>query len=217
MIDTPPKAVLFDCDGVLVDSEAIANRAFRDDLAERGLDLSEAEAMEIYAGRTMEDVAAEATRRGAWIEEGWVQQFYPKAFAALAEEVEAIPGVTGLVARLADMGVAMAVGSNGPVAKMEVTLGRAGLLPFFGPHVYSARDLAHPKPAPDIFLHAANALGVAPADCVVIDDGVSGVKAAQAAGIYAIGFGRGADAAKLAPYSDVVLGDMAEVERHLGL
>jgi len=212
-----PRAVLFDCDGVLVDSEAITNRVMIREFAERGLDLTMDEMLEISLGSTMEAVATEAARRGARIEEGWVAQFYPKAFAALAEEMDAVPGAVDLVHQLQARGVAMAVASNGPLAKMEVTLGRTGLLPYFAPHLYSARDLANPKPAPDIERHAAAGVGVAPAYCVVIEDSVSGAKAGQAAGARCIGLAGHTPAKKLAPHCDVVVHDLAEVPTLLGL
>lgn len=217
MNDMRAEAVLFDCDGVLVDSELITNRVMLKEFAERGLDLSMDEMLEISLGNTMEGVAAEVARRGAQIEEGWVAQFYPKAFAALEAEVEAIPGVSELIDRLSERGVAMAVGSNGPVAKMKITLGRAGLLDRLVPHIYSGRDLEHPKPAPDVYLYAAAALGVAPDSCVVIEDSASGAMAGHAAGMRCIGFARDTDAEKLAPYSDVVLTDMIEVAQFLGV
>lgn len=212
-----PKAVLFDCDGVLVDSELITNRVMIREFSERGLDLDMDEMLEISLGNTMEGVAAEAARRGARIEEGWVASFYPKAFEALEKEVEAIPGVSDLIDRLDAKGIAMAVGSNGPVAKMQVTLGRAGLLDRLQPHIYSARDLKHPKPAPDIYLHAANRLRVAPEFCFVIEDSAPGAEAGQAAGMHCIGFARDTDAAKLAPHCNVVLNDMADVAHYLGV
>lgn len=214
-MNRPPKAVLFDCDGVLVDSEVITNRIMLKEFAERGLGLTMDEMLEISLGNTMEGVAAEAARRGARIEDGWVAQFYLKAFEALEREVEAVPGVSDVIDRLHARGVAMAVASNGPVAKMQITLRRAGLLDRLTPHIFSARDLAHPKPAPDIYLHAAAVLGVSPTECAVIEDSASGAKAGQAAGMRCIGFAQATDAAKLRPYCHDVVQDMTQVAKLL--
>ena len=212
-----PRAVLFDCDGVLIDSEAITNRLMLGDLAERGLELTLPEMLEISVGGTMEAVAAECARRGAQIEQDWVAQFYGKAFAALAEQVEEIPGASDLIDRLGDAGIEMAVGSNGPIDKMKITLGRTGLWDRLAPHIYSAKDLGRPKPEPDIYLHAAEAVGIAAPDCIVIEDSAPGAKAAKAAGMRCIGFARDMDATKLVPFCDIVATDMAEVAKVLGV
>lgn len=214
---TVPGAVLFDCDGVLVDSEPVTNRLLRDDLARRGLDLPLEQILEISTGSTMERIAEEAVRHGADIPQDWVQLFYAQMFLALEKEVEAIPGVSDLINDLIVAGVARAVASNGPVAKMEITLARTGLIDSFAPHIYSARDLKNPKPAPDIYLHAAAQLGVAPDGCVVVEDSASGARAAGAAGMRCIGFSADGPGAHLVPLCDIVVSDMAGVARALGL
>lgn len=217
MSDLPYKAVLFDCDGVLVETEAVCARLFWRDMQQRGLDISKEEAAAIYGAGPMELVAEGAIGRGATLPEDWVDQFYQTMFAALKSETEEVPGAKQLVEALASCGVKMAVASNGPVAKMEITLSGVGLLDHLQPHVYSARDLAYPKPAPDIYLHAASKLGVPPHDCVVVEDSASGARAAKAANMRCIGFALVADAKKLAPVCDVVAKDMTEVAAHLGL
>lgn len=212
-----PRAVLLDCDGVLVDSEPITMRVLRDDLAQRGLDLTLPEVTKIFFGGTVRGDAVEAAKRGAHIEEGWVEQFYAKAYAALADEVTAIPGASELADQLADAGIAMAVASNGAVEKMRITLGRTGLLDRLRPHLYSAHDMEHPKPAPDVYLHAALQLDVAPRECVVIEDSAMGARAARAAGMRCIGFAAEGQGGTLAPYCDHVVGDMGAVARLLGV
>ena len=210
-------AVLFDRDGVLVDSEGISNRLLCDDLSERGLDLTMDEVMSFSFGGTMEGVAAEAARRGADMPGDWVAQFYRKMFAALDAEVEAVPGVADLLMRLNRGGKACAVASNGPRAKMEVTLKRTGLWDWLDPHIYSARDLAHPKPAPDVYLHAAAQLQVSPQHCVVVEDSPSGARAARAAGMRCIGYQAAGHPQALDSYCDLVISDMAEAITLLGV
>ena len=214
---TLPAAVLFDCDGVLVDSEPISIRVIRDDLAGRGLDLSFDEVLDLFLGGTIEGAGVEAVRRGARMPADWPAVIYPKMFAALAREVEAVPGVRDLLNLLEGRAIPCAVGSNGPVAKMEITLNRAGLMHRLAPHIYSARDLGRPKPLPDIYLHAAARLGVEAARCAVVEDSASGARAAQAAGMRCIGFAASGQGARLAPHCDVIATDMPGVARALGL
>ncbi len=211
-----PKAVLFDCDGVLVDSEHLTNQLLRDDLAARGLEMTIAEVMGLFIGGTTEGVMEEARRLGAEMPDDWVSLFYEKMFQALEHQVEAVAGVTDLVDTLLARGIKMAVASNGPSQKMEITLGRTGLLPKLAPYIYSARDLGSPKPAPDIYLHAAAQLGIDPVDCVVVEDSVSGAKAAQAAKMRCIGFAAEGQGPKLAPHCNVIAEDMGQVARALG-
>lgn len=209
------KAVLFDCDGVLVDSERLTNHLLRDDLAARGLDLPMEEVMDLFVGGTMESVMAEAARLGADMPADWIDTFYLKMFDLLGREVEAVKGVCDLVDALIAQNVKIAVGSNGPARKMQITLARTNLLDRFTPHIYSARDLGRPKPAPDIYLHAADKLGVAPPDCAVIEDSASGAKSAQAAGMRCIGYAAEGQADRLRPYCDVIADTMDQVARAL--
>lgn len=214
---TIPKAVLFDCDGVLVDSEEITNRLMRDDLVQYGLDLPLEQIMDLFVGGTIDTCAEEAKRRGADLPADWVPRIYEKMFQALAAEVEAVPGVIDLVDMLQARNIACAVASNGPYAKMEITLQRTGLWKRLVPHVYSAKDLPNPKPAPDVYLHAANQLAVYPSDCVVIEDSVSGARAAKAAEIRCIGFDPLGVPSGLEGFVDTVATDMNEVAQALGL
>ncbi|MEL7012988.1 MAG: HAD-IA family hydrolase [Pseudomonadota bacterium] len=210
-------AVLFDCDGVLVDSERLTNQLLRDDLAARGLDMTLEEVMGLFVGGTTESVMREAMRLGAEMPADWIELFYGKMFALLERQVEAVPGAPELVDALYDRSIPMAVGSNGPSAKMQITLRRTGLLTKLSPHIYSARDLGAPKPAPDIYFHAAEQVGVAPEKCVVIEDSASGAKAARAAGMRCIGYATEGQGAALAPHCDVVAVSMAQVSDALGL
>lgn len=212
-----PIAVLFDCDGVLVDSERLTNQLLRDDLATRGLDLPLEQVMGLFVGGTTESVMEEAARLGADMPTDWIETFYAKMFDLLAAEVEAVEGVSKLVEALLAKGVRIAVGSNGPSQKMQITLARTGLLDSFAPHVYSARDQGRPKPAPDIYLHAALKLGVDPIDCTVIEDSASGAKAAQAAGMRCVGYAAEGQADRLRPHCDVIAETMDAVAHALGL
>lgn len=215
--NTPLAAILFDCDGVLVDSEVLTNQLVRDEMAQYGLDLTLEETMQIFVGKTMWGVAEKAVELGANLPDDWIPQFYSKLFDLMADKVEAVPGAADLLDRLTDVGIRVAVGSNGPVSKMDITLNKTDLMSRVSPHVYSAQDLPNPKPAPDVYLHAAERLGVSPDACIVIEDSVSGAQAAVAANMRCIGFAAVGNAAELAPLCIFTVKDMSELAERLGL
>jgi len=208
------RAVLFDCDGVLVDSEPLTNALLAEDLTASGLPVAPQDCMALFVGGTIAGVADEARRRGARLPDDWVADFYARMFARLAVGCPAIPGAEAAVGRLAAAGLGLAVGSNGPLRKMEITLGQhPGLRAPFGGHVWSAQVLGRPKPDPLVWLHAAARLGVDPADCVVIEDSATGARAARAAGMRCLGYapeGPGAGSAdRLRAAGAVLFADMA--------
>ncbi len=184
---TRPSAVLFDCDGVITDSEGPTFDLLIADLAGHGLPLTRRQLETDYIGGTIETVALRARAAGAVLPEDWVARFYDRMYAMLAEETALIPGVVEVFDRLDAAGVPFAVGSNGTPEKMRISLGQHGLLPRFRA-VLSGQALGRPKPAPDVYLAAAAACGAEPAACVVIEDSPSGARAALAAGIPCLGF-----------------------------
>lgn len=184
---TRPAAVLFDCDGVIVDSEAPTFDLLIQDLAAHGLPLTLHELETNFIGGTIETVAARARAAGATLPEGWVADFYARMYAMLEEGTPLIPGIVQVFDRLDAAGIPYAVGSNGPLEKMRISLGQHGLIPRFRA-VLSGQALGRPKPAPDVYLAAAKACGADPSRCVVIEDSPNGAKAALAAGIPCLGF-----------------------------
>lgn len=182
-----PAAVLFDCDGVIVDSEGATVDLLIADLAQRGLPLTRHQLETDFIGGTIETVAGRARAAGADLPEGWVAAFYTRMYAMLAEGTPLIPGITDVLDRLDEAGVPCAVGSNGSLEKMQISLGQHGLLPRFRA-VLSGQALGQPKPAPDVYLAAAAACQADPTTCVVIEDSPTGAKAALAAGIPCLGF-----------------------------
>lgn len=184
---TRPAAVLFDCDGVITDSEGPTFDLLIADLARHGLPLSRHQLETDYIGGTIETVAERARASGAVLPGDWVARFYERMYAMLAEGTALIPGVVQVLDRLDAAGIPYAVGSNGPPEKMRISLGQHGLLPRFRA-VLSGQALGRPKPAPDVYLAAAAACGADPAACVVIEDSSSGARAALAAGIPCLGF-----------------------------
>ncbi len=184
---TRPAAVLFDCDGVVVDSEGPSFALFLEELAAHGLPLT-LEAFETnFLGGTVEMVAERARAAGARLPEGWVGHFYGRMYAMLATGVPLVSGVVEVLDRLDAAGIPYAMGSNGSLEKMEITLGQHGLMGRFRA-VLSGQGIGKPKPAPDVYLMAAKACGAMPAACVVIEDSANGAQAALAAGMRCLGY-----------------------------
>jgi len=177
--------VIFDCDGVLVDTEPMANAVMAKTLSELGLVLSVEDCRNRFMGRSIKPVQGEVEAEiGRTLGSAWPDQVRE----ALEDEfrrqgVEAIPGVRSVVENLRASGIAYCVASSGRVPKMRVSLGQAGLLPYFEDVLYSADMVAQGKPAPDVFLHAADAMGAAPENAVVIEDSLPGVQAGVRAGM----------------------------------
>lgn len=184
---TRPAAVLFDCDGVIVDSEGPTFDLLIADLAAHGLPLTRHQFETDFIGSTIETVATRARAAGARLPEGWVADFYARMYAMLAEGTPLISGILQVFDRLDAAGIPFAVGSNGPVEKMRISLGQHGLIPRFRA-VLSGQALGKPKPAPDVYLAAAAACGADPGACVVIEDSPAGAQAALAAGIPCFGY-----------------------------
>ncbi|MEM8979001.1 MAG: HAD-IA family hydrolase [Pseudomonadota bacterium] len=209
------RKVLFDCDGVVVDSERLSNTVLRDDLAERGLDLPLRDIMDLFVGGTIEGAGREAAKRGAQIPDTWLSEVYAKIYDLLSREVTLIPGITEVLDALDAAGIPYAMGSNGSVEKMQITLGKTGLLERFEGRLYSGQELGAPKPAPDVYLKAA---GDVPASaCVVIEDSASGAKAAKAAGMACFGFTYDTEPARLDGLVTEMFDDMAHLPAMLGL
>ena len=215
---TPPKLVIFDCDGVLVDSEMITNRLLRDDLAGRGMDLPLDQIMRLFVGGTMASVAVKAAEMGAEIPEGWVDQFYSKMYAGLAKGTPLIEGVAEVLDRLDQAGLPYCVGSNGSLEKMGITLGQHPEVQVrLAGKLYSAHALGVAKPDPGLFLAAARDFGIQPGDCAVIDDSPTGCIAARRAGMRGLGFAEHDDGARLAAEGAEVFHRMADLPELLGL
>jgi HAD superfamily hydrolase (TIGR01509 family) len=185
---TQPDLVIFDCDGVLVDSEIIAARVEADLLTAAGFPISAEELAEVYAGLTFKDIMLRIEEQSQIpLQASLIAQAEMMVDRRLEAEVRAVDGVHEAVAAVA---VQRCICSNSSAARLEMTLGKTRLLPFFSGRVFSSLDTPtkKPKPAPDVFLHAASTLGAEPTRTFVIEDSVHGVAGARAAGMRAIGF-----------------------------
>lgn len=214
---SPPKLVIFDCDGVVVDSEPLTLNLLCEDLASHGLSLSLPEVIDLAVGGTIGGIGVQAKAMGAAILDDWADQFYEKMFAVLGQSVELIPGIEAVLDALDHQGIPFAIGSNGSHRKMGITLGRCGVAERFAGRAFSPEDVANPKPAPDVYLLAASKIEIAPGDCVVIEDSATGARAGVAAGMVVMGFTHDTPAAKFAGITDMLFDDMADLPALLGL
>lgn len=210
--------VIFDCDGVLVDSERLSVGLDVQLLASLGWPLTEAEVVERFVGRTEAAMRAEIEAHlGRDIGREWTA-FADEYLRAFAANLEPVPGVIEAVDAIHATGVATCVASSGDQGKIRRNLARTGLLERFDGRIFSADDVEHGKPAPDLFLHAAEVVGAAPGRCAVIEDSRHGVAAARAAGMWAFGYGGGVTpGTALAGTSTTVFTDMRELPDLLAL
>jgi HAD superfamily hydrolase (TIGR01509 family) len=216
-------AILFDCDGVLVDSEAITNGVLRAMLNASGWALSEEECMRIFIGKTVRSEAAliEA-RTGQPLTDAWMAEFYERRNAALRAEVAAIPNAPEAVRAVhARLEGRIACASGADRQKVEMQLAQVGLAPLFAGRIFSGHEMRATKPAPDVYLAAAAALGVPPARCLVVEDTVTGVTAGVAAGATVVGYspagaGHGSPEALRGAGALRIIADMAELPALLG-
>jgi HAD superfamily hydrolase (TIGR01509 family) len=177
----PPDLVIFDCDGVLVDSEGPANRLLCEAINRAGLDISEQETNRELNGLTMASTLEIIEHRlGRALPSDFLPRLQERTFEAFRHELKAVPGIHDAIARI---DLPDCVASSGEIEKMRFTLGLTGLLDHFEGRLFSATQVARGKPAPDVFLFAAEQMGVAPDRCVVVEDAVAGVQAARAAGM----------------------------------
>lgn len=205
---SPVELVIFDCDGVLVDTERLEATINVRVFADIGWEMTEAEIVERFVGRTNAYMFAEVERHtgkdisGDW--HGKYADLYKEAFDA---ELAPVPGI---VAALDRISLATCVASSGTYKRMHYTLGRTGLMERFEGRITSADDVEHGKPAPDLFLLAASRMGYEPEVCVVVEDSRFGVEAARAAGMRSLAFGGGVTPSERLEGPDTIVFDMME-------
>jgi HAD superfamily hydrolase (TIGR01509 family) len=184
-----PGLIIFDCDGVLIDSETIAARVFAQCLAEAGFAATADEALDLGWGKNAATLLAAVEERfGRAPPAGFIEGMRAAIGRAYEGELRAIDGVDNL---LSTTDMPRCVASNSHIDRVRHALTLTRLIDFFEPHLFSASMVAHGKPAPDLFLLAASTVGVPPDQCLVIEDSFSGVAGAQAAGMRVVGFAGG--------------------------
>ena len=209
---TPLRLVIFDCDGVLVDSEPVSNRIIAEDLTARGWPMRTEDATRLFVGTSLPDMRPTVEARiGRPLPADWQAVLQARIVAALAEEAVPIPGAVEALRAVEAMGMAWRVASNSSHAEMAAKFRRIGVGALVAGRVFSFTDVKQGKPAPDLFLAAAASAGAAPAECVVIEDSVTGVQGAVAAGMDCLGFAPHGDGAALRAAGAVPFRALAEL------
>ncbi len=180
-------ALIFDCDGVLVDSEPISNKVLCEQINQLGLSMSLDEVMHRYIGMTLDGVFGDLEKRlGHPLPTGWGAELDRIADIAFEKELKPIPGIVEALHLLRERGYMMAMASNGRRVRFDESLRIVGLQDWFTGLRFSGTEMPSPKPAPDLFLAAATAMGRKPVDCIVVEDSLTGVRAARRAGMSVI-------------------------------
>ncbi|WP_088342693.1 MULTISPECIES: HAD family hydrolase [Rhodomicrobium] len=188
----PPGLIIFDCDGVLVDSEPLSMRVLLETIAEAGAVIDVAQGYESFLGRSLASTT-DTLRDDYGVDLGSdaLDRMRERLYALFRRELQPVPGVAETLAGLA---LPFCVASSSQPERIRLSLDVTGLRPFFGDHIFSASMVTHGKPAPDLFLHAAREMRIAPARCIVIEDSPAGVDAAKRAGMPVFAFTGGSHA-----------------------
>jgi HAD superfamily hydrolase (TIGR01509 family) len=195
----PISLIIFDCDGVLVDSEPLAIEVLIQTIARAGARVSLDEAYENFLGRSLSSISKSLSKsHGVALTDADLAAMRHDLYALYRQKLTIMPGVRETLSRLT---IPFCVASSSHLERLTISLELTGLLPWFEPNVFSASMVPHGKPAPDLFLHAAAAMHADPAECLVIEDSPAGITAARAAGMRVFGFTGGSHVGpgKLAP------------------
>lgn len=213
------RLVIFDCDGVLVDSEVISNGVLAEMLTEQRLPTTLAQARRDYQGLLLAEVAAAAQQQlGRALPQDWLAQFERRRADRFRRELQAVPGAAETVARVSSAGLAVCVASQGKLEKTQLSLELTGLRHLFPAHsLFSAYQVARGKPHPDLFLHAARVMGVPAANCRVVEDTPSGVTAAVRAGMPVFGYAADSDEDALRRAGAGIFHSLHELPRLMGI
>lgn len=219
MLSNAYDGVVFDCDGVLVDSEPITNRLLAAMIGELGAPISVETAHRMFVGRSLADDLVEIEKLiGRPLPPGWQAEYLERRNAALSCEIVAVAGVDAVLARLVHGRVPIAVASGAERAKMALTLGATRLDRHFGGRIFGADQVDHPKPAPDVYLLAMRETGLDPSRTIVVEDTPTGTRAGVAAGATVLGFCERNDPRGLLEAGAVaVFARMSELPRLLGV
>jgi HAD superfamily hydrolase (TIGR01509 family) len=214
-----PQLVIFDCDGVLVDSEALSSAVLAQTLTRYGLPTTLADAQRDYEGLLLRDIDARARAKlGKELPDDWIDLFQAERADVFRRELKPVSGAGEAVESVVAAGVPVCVASQGMIEKTRLSLELTGLDRLFSEDLlFSAWLVERGKPFPDLFLHAAATIGVEPGCCAVVEDSVSGVMAAVAAGMRAIGYAAHGDGAALREAGAEVVSSMRAVPGVLGL
>jgi len=200
------RLVIFDCDGVLVDSEPLSNAIFAAMVNDLGLKISLEESAERFTGRSLTSCLTDVEQTlGIELPDSFKDDFTNATFEAFRQDLTPVRGIRDL---LENFPYSTCVASSGDHEKIRTTLGITGLYPFFEGRIFSATEVSRGKPHPDLFLYAAESMGFQPSACIVIEDSVPGVNAALAAGMKVLGYSERTLESKLKDAGAVTFSDM---------
>ncbi len=206
------ESVIFDCDGVLVDTELVGNGVLAELITELGIPTTREQAIATYMGRSMASCLAMLEERlGEPPPADFAERYRVGVEAGWRRDLRPVPGVVDALDALDAIDIPSCVASSGEHSRMRLTLGLTGLLPRFEGRIFSATEVEHGKPAPDLFLHAADRMGFDPATTAVVEDTVPGVQAGRAAGMRVLAFARLVSADALAAAGGEVFDDMRDL------
>ncbi|MEN9562829.1 MAG: hypothetical protein RIR73_1073 [Chloroflexota bacterium] len=202
--------VIFDCDGVLVDSEPLANQVFVEMIREHGFDIDETTYLQKFSGITLPDRIKTTAQELNWVPPQGFQQTFTERLAVLTREK--LQPVQGIHELLKSLPVPVCVASNGSREEVNLRLELSGLTTFFGNAIFSGLEVSNPKPAPDVYLAAARSFRIPPAHCLVIEDSIPGVTAAVQAGMRVYGHAAFTPAKQLKDTGAIPFNNMFELK-----
>jgi HAD superfamily hydrolase (TIGR01509 family) len=211
--------IIFDCDGVLVDSETVSNRVLAEMLSAEGLPTTLWQARRAYQGLLLAEIRARVEQQlGRALSEDWIPRYEAERDGAFRRELEPVTGVFEVIEQVRTAGIGVCVASQGKLSKIGLSLALTGLEKLFPEAVrFSSYSVANGKPAPDVFLHAAASMGVESTCCVVVEDTPSGVTAAVRARMRALGYAADSDESALREAGAQTFGSMSELPGLIGL
>ena len=212
-----PAAVLFDCDGVLADSEGLVNAIVAEDLTARGWRISAEQARETFLGMSAPDMIPMIEARVGPLPLDWIPGLSRRIAVEMDRSLQPVAGALATVAAVRAAGIPVAVASNSARAELTAKLHRLGLLEVFAGRAFSFEDVPNPKPAPDLYRAAARACGAEPARCVVVEDSLLGARSGILAGCRVLGLTRETDAAVFRAIGAEPFAAMADLPALLGL
>ena len=210
-----PKCIIFDCDGTLVDSEDVTNRIIAEMASELGITMTGDEATATFGGKTLDSVLYKMRElSGKEIPDDWLPRLIKKVSESWKTELNPVNGVREL---LENLNISICVASNGEPIHVNQSLEMTGLRGFFDGNIFCASDVGVPKPAPDLFLYAAKKMGFKPEQCIVIEDSISGVMAANRAKIKVYGLVKMCSAEELENAGAIPFTNMRNLPALLGI
>ena len=213
--DTSPKCIIFDCDGTLVDSEEVTNEIIAEMAGELGVKMTGEEATATFGGKTLDSVLYKMRElSGKEIPDDWLPRLVKKVSESWKTELNPVNGVREL---LENLNISICVASNGEPIHVNQSLEMTGLRGFFDENIFCASDVGVPKPAPDLFLYAAKKMGFKPEQCIVIEDSISGVMAANRAKIKVYGLVKMCSAEELENAGAIPFTNMRNLPALLGI